>query len=199
MTPLPAEASAAAELADVLTTVLLVVGSVTLALALAAGLVTWWLVRRVRRSRAYRRGTLALRSVAGDRTSRHLARQRLILDRSVEATARVLGGAAAAGRPVGEMSAVADRLAEAARALDAELGLAEREPDPALRRSLSAGLDPRVAEHGRLSAGLRAAVLDARLSVGAVRLRGAADDLAVEAGALEAWGRSYRTSYGAGR
>jgi hypothetical protein len=191
MTAVPADASAVDGVVHVLTTLALIAGVGTLVLLATVGLTGWWVVRKIRRSRALRRGVLTVRSVAGDAQGRRIARQRLSVQRATEATDRALAAARAQGRPVGELPAVAARLAAAAVEIDDQLHLAEREPDVGLRRSLAAGLDGPVREHGRLSAELRACLLRSGAAVGGARLQRAGSSLALEVDALSAWGPSY--------
>ncbi|WP_448070550.1 hypothetical protein [Georgenia yuyongxinii] len=191
MTALPASASATSAVADALTAIAVVGGVTILVLLSTAGLTAWVVVRKIRRSRLLRRGALRVRTVAGDQAGRDLARQRVALQDAEDATERALAAARAQHRPVGELPAVAARLTDAGRELDAQLRLAEREPDRALRRTLARELDGRVREHGRLSAELRASVLSTGGAVGDARLLDAGSRLAVEVGALTAWQESY--------
>ncbi|MFD1505810.1 hypothetical protein FE374_00575 [Georgenia yuyongxinii] len=191
MTALPASASATSAVADALTTIAVIGGVTFLVLLTAAGLTAWVVVRKIRRSRLLRRGALRVRTVVGDQAGRELARQRVALQDAQDATERALAAAYAQHRPVGELPAVAARLADAGQELDDQLRLAEREPDRALRSALARELDGRVREHGRLSAELRASVLSTGGAVGEARLLDAGSRLAVEVGALTAWQESY--------
>lgn len=187
----------AADLVDVLAQVLLVGGAVMLVVGLAAVGTLWYAVRRIRRSRRLRRGVdrgrLTVRAVAGDDAGRRLARMRLEVQRSVDATERAIGAAQAQGAPVGGMPSIAANLVRTGRQLDDELRLAEVEPDQELRRAWVAWLTDQVAEHGRLCADLRRSVLSATMATGPSQLTRAGDHLAIEVEALHAWGTSYRT------
>ncbi|WP_127125180.1 hypothetical protein [Georgenia sp. SYP-B2076] len=180
-----------AGLVDVLAQVALVGGTILVLGMTAVALTTWLVVRRIRRSGVVRRnvdrGGLAVRAVAGDAPGRRLARMRLELRRSVEATGRSLAAAREQGRPVGDMPFVAERLARTASLLDEQLRLAEREPDLALKRSLAAGLDAQVEQHGRLTAQLRESVLQSGFTVGGAQLGDAGSHLSLEVDALQAW------------
>lgn len=176
----------AAGVVDVLGQVLLatlgVVGLVMV--TTTAGLVL--LVRRARRSRRLTRMRLVARSAVGP--AARLARLRLDLDRSMAATTGALGAAHAAGRPVGDLPVVVAQLSEAASALDERLRDAEREPDPGLRRSLTAGLVRDVREQGRLAAEVRTALRPAQRP----ELERARETLTIEREALRAWDATYR-------
>ena len=187
----------AADVVDALTQVVLVGGAVMLVLGLAAVGSLWYVVRRVRRSRRLRRGVdrcrLTVRAVTGDDAGRWLARMRLEVQRSVDATERAIGAAQAQGAPVGAMPSVAANLVRAGHQLDEELRLAEIEPDLELRHAWVAWLTDQVAEHGRLCADLRRSVFSATMATGPAHLARAGDHLALEVEALQAWGTSYRT------
>lgn len=191
MTGVPADVSAAHDLVDVLTTLAVIAGVGGLVLLTTVGLTGWWVVRRIRRSRALRRGALSVRTVAADPAGRRIARQRLAVERSTEATDRALADARVHGRPLGELSAVAARLAGAAAEIEDRLRLAAGEPDPALRRALADEVDGAVREHGRLSTQLRACLLRTGAAVGDTQLQRAGSSLALEVDALAAWGPAY--------
>jgi hypothetical protein len=187
----------AVDLVDAMAQVVLVGGAVLLVLGLAAAGSLWYMVRRIRRSRRLRRGVersrLTVRSVTGDDTVRRLARMRLELQRSVDATERAVGSAQAQGAPVGGMPSIAASLVRTGRQLDDELRLAEVEPDPQLRRMWIDWLADQVAEHHRLCANLRRSVLDAAMAAGPDHhLARTSDSLMIEVQALQAWGTSYR-------
>lgn len=189
----PADVLAAAGVADAVGQILLVLGIAGLVVITGAALTTWYVVRRIRRSRRVRagleRGGLTLRSVARDRSGRRLARLRLDVRRSAEATGRSLE--AARDRYVGDMPFVAADLARVGSALDGQLRLAEREPDAVVRQALLAGLEPRVREHTRLGAELRQALLGGGAAAGDARLLEAGSRLTVEVEALKTWGETF--------
>ena len=189
------EADTATGLVDVLVQVMLVGGTILVLGALALTLTTWLVIRRIRRSGVVRRtadrGALAVHAVAGDATGRRLARMRIGLRRSAEATGHALEAAVAQGRPVGDMPFVAERLARTGRLLDEQLQLAEREPDRALKRALAAGLDAQVEQHERLGAQLRESLLQPGFTVGLAQLGETASRLSLEVDALQAWDRGY--------
>ncbi|PFG39590.1 hypothetical protein ATJ97_2101 [Georgenia soli] len=189
--------AAGADLADTVAQVVLVGGAVMLLLGLAAAGTVWYLVRRIRRSRRLRRGVersrLTVRSVTGDDVARRLARMRLELQRSIDATERAIGSAQAQRAPVGGMPSIAASLVRTGHQLDGELRLAEAEPDLELRRMWLSWLEDQVTEHHRLCADLRRSVLDATMAAGPdPYLARTGDHLMLEAQALEAWGTSYR-------
>lgn len=196
MTVVAAEADAA-DLVDMVAQVVLVGGAVMLALGLAAVGTLWYLARRIRRSRRLRRGVersrLTVRSVAGDDVGRRLARMRLELQRSVDATERAIGSAEARRAPVGGMPSIAASLARTGRQLDDELRLAEAEPDLELKRVWTGWLADQVSEHHRLCADLRRSIFSATMAAGPDHhLARTSDHLMIEVEALQAWGTSYR-------
>ncbi|MHB1064455.1 MAG: hypothetical protein ACYC1Z_08230 [Georgenia sp.] len=189
----PTDVIAAAGVADAVGRLLLVIGIVALVLITGAALTTWYVMHRIRRSHRIRRGLerggLAIRSVAGDRSHRQIARLRLDVRRSAEATERSLE--AARGRYLGDTPFVAADLARVGRALDDRLRLAEREPDGVVRQTLRTGLEPRVREHTRLGAELRQALLGDVAAAGDARLVAAGSRLEVEVEALKTWGETF--------
>jgi len=188
-------ANVAEDMAEAAATVMLIGGTMLLIFGMTAVLSAWLLVRRIQRSRRIRsgwtRGTLTVRSLAGDDAGRQLARLRIQLRRSAEATERTLAAAGLHGRPVGDLPAVAAHLARAERTLDEQLRLAEREPHPALRQTLSARLEEQVRRSCTLAAELRQTLLLAGDSIGDSQLERASRHLAMEADALRAWNHSY--------
>ncbi|WP_211489920.1 hypothetical protein, partial [Georgenia thermotolerans] len=114
------------------------------------------------------------------------------VQRATDATDRALADARAHGRPLGELPAVAARLAGAAAEIENRLRLVASEPDPALRRALADDVDGAVREHGRLSSELRACLLRTGAAVGDTQLQRAGTSLALEVDALAAWGPAYR-------
>jgi len=188
-------ASVVEDMADAAAAVMLIGGTMLLIFGMAAVLSAWLVVRRIQRSRRIRsgwtRGTLTVRSLASDDAGRQLARLRIQLRRSAEATERTLAAAGLHGRPVGDLPAVAANLARAERTLDEQLRLAEREPHPGLKQTLSARLEEQVRRACALAAELRQTLLLAGDSIGDVQLERASRHLALEADALRAWNRSY--------
>ncbi|MFD1214947.1 hypothetical protein ACFQ36_23245, partial [Arthrobacter sp. GCM10027362] len=120
----------------------------------------------------------------------------LQLRRSAGATERTLAAAGVHGRPVGDLPAVAAHLARAERTLDEQLRLAEREPDPTLKRTLAARLGEQVGRAVALAAQLRQTLLLAGDSIGDAQLERASRHLALEADALRTWNHSYRSRGG---
>jgi hypothetical protein len=180
--------------------ILLFTGITMLCVGTAAAVGLWLVIRRIRRSRRLRNGlrtgTLTVRSYTKDDAGRRLARQRLGLQRSAEATGRALAAAFAEGRPVGELPLVADRLQAASRSLDTQLKLAEGEPEPGVKRSLAANLAGRAEQLNRLSGELRQHVMEAGYSADAEQLELAGRHLSREIEALHAWSSAYRGTPG---
>ncbi|EMY33784.1 hypothetical protein D477_013020 [Arthrobacter crystallopoietes BAB-32] len=199
MPEMTVEASAADFVSEVVPQILLIGGTVMLAFTLAAAVACWLVVRRIRRSRKIqrnmRKGQLMVRLATGDQSKRQLARLRLQLQRSTEATERSLTAASGQGRPVGELPAVALNLSKAEQALDAQLHLAEREPDPQLRRALLPGLQKQVEQLCGLGSELRQSVLQTGHSISTARMQQVGSHLAMELDALQTWNRSYNSHH----
>lgn len=195
-----ATASSGSFLADMVLQILLFTGITMLCFGTAVAVGTWLLIRRIRRSsllrNGLRTGTLTVRSYTKDDAGRRLARQRLGLQRSADATGRALAAAFAEGRPVGELPLVADRLQAASRTLDEQLKLAEGEPEPSVKRSLATSLAARTDQLNRLSGELRQHLMEAGYSADAEQLELAGRHLSREIEALQAWSSSYRGTPG---
>ncbi|MEV7648403.1 hypothetical protein [Arthrobacter sp. NPDC089319] len=200
MSMIPATASSESFLADMVLQILLFTGITMLCVGTAAAVGLWLVIRRIRRSRrlryGLRSGALTVRSYTKDDAGRRLARQRLGLQRSAEATRRALAAAFAERRFVGELPLVADRLHAASRSLDEQLKLAEGEPEPGVKRSLAASLDSRVQQLNRLSGELRQNLMEAGYSADAEQLELAGKHLSREIEALHAWSSAYRGTSG---
>lgn len=197
MPEMSVDASAADFISEVVPQILLIAGTFVLVLGLAFTLACWLVVRRIRRSRKMRqrmrKGQLMMRVATGDPSKRQLARLRMQLQRSSEATERSLAAASSQGRPVGELPAVALNLSRAEQALDAQLHLAGREPDPQLRRVLIPGLQKEVDQLCGLGAQLRQSVLETGHTVSTARLQQVGSHLAMELEALQHWNQSYKS------
>jgi hypothetical protein len=189
------DASAADFVSEVVPQILLIGGTVVLALGLAFALSFWLAVRRIRRSKkvrqSMRKGQLMMRVATGDPSQRQLARLRMQLQRSAEATERSLAAASGQGRPVGELPAVALNLSRAEQALDAQLHLAGREPDPQLRKVLIPGLRDQVQQLCGLASELRQSVLETGHTVSNAHMQQVGSHLAMELDALQTWNQSY--------
>ncbi|MGC5626658.1 hypothetical protein ACPYO6_00240 [Georgenia sp. Z1344] len=151
----------------------------------------WYGVRRLTRSKGVRRrieqGELNVRALSSDPTVREVAKHRLAMRRSTDATERALAAAKEAGRPVGDLPQVAADLDRAYREIDDDLRVVENEPDAAMRHRLLTDLLPDIRTHERLSGDLRRSLLHSRSS-STPALQRAADDLMLEAQALGALG-----------
>ena len=192
----PEPASAGTFLTDVVLQILLFTGVAVLAIGTAAAVTLWLVIRKIRRSRRLRNGlrtgTLTVRSLTKDDAGRRLARQRLGLQRSAEATERALSAARSEGRPVGELPLVAARLEAASRSLDEQLKLAEGEPDLRVKHALADSMAGRADHLNRLSGELRQNLLEASYSADAEQLELAGRHLWREIEALHAWSSAYR-------
>ncbi|CAM3736969.1 hypothetical protein OCAE111667_24290 [Occultella aeris] len=186
---MPAETITAAT-EFVVTTLAVLAGTAAVGVA-AVGTAFWLVVRRVRRSKALRRGVdrglLGARSVVSDGAGRQGARLQLAIAREREATTRALTAAGAQGRPVGELPAIAEHLETVAAGLDERLRLVEREPDPALRARLTERIAGEVGEYRRLATGVRESAMGNHSA--AAELGAAAERLQIEGEALRSWDR----------
>ncbi|UNX55073.1 hypothetical protein MF406_01950 [Georgenia sp. TF02-10] len=195
MTPVPADVTVA-DIGDAVAQLLLVGGVMLVVLTAALAGTTWLVVRRVRRSRRLRRGMdrgrLVVGTVMGDDAGRRLARMRLEVQRSLDAVERSLGAARAQQRPMGDLPSVAAHLQRAGEQLDAELRLAEREPDRELKTAWASWLADQVRDHTRLAADLRRTLHRTGLAADNHHLQRAGDHLALEVQALRVWDSSYR-------
>ncbi|MFC7404066.1 hypothetical protein [Georgenia alba] len=185
------------ELVELLGRVLLIGVGALAVIGLLGVAATWYLVRRIRRSRRLRRGLdrgrLTVRSVAADDVGRQVARLRLQVQRSSAATERALAAAELRAAPVGAVVPVVEGLRQAGEQLDRELALAESEPDAELRSMWAGLLADKVTEHQRVSAALRRSLVDAAASAAPDQLGRAADHALIEVEALTTWSRTYRT------
>jgi hypothetical protein len=175
--------------------ILLILGSVMLVLGLASSVLVWLAVRRIRRSGIVRRaadnGVLTLHSLAMDRTVREPARLALELRRSNQANRRALNEAVQRGWPVGNLPDAADELERAAAALGDQLRIADREPNRALKRELSADLTHRVRALEGMSVDLRRCLLRSSVSVDRMELERSGARLEMEISAMHSWLGSY--------
>lgn len=124
--------------------VVLTVALAGLFLVLVAGILGLLAVRRVRRSRFWSSGVLALRSETGTGTGSELAALRLQLNRAIDATAAALAAARTSDTLTVEFSATAATLTQTAQAVDRQLRTARRDPDPATKAAALAALRPQV-------------------------------------------------------
>jgi hypothetical protein len=172
-------------------------GAVLGVLAIGAATGTWLLVRRVRRSgvlrRRIERGSSRLRSFSMDASARELARLRLELERSTDATRRSVAAAIAQGSPAGDLAATAEDLTRAEAVLCERIALAEREPNRALRGDLARGIGEQVNSLCALSAELRRTLLEVHQVSGSRQLDRASTRLTMEIGALKTWNAAYGT------
>lgn len=127
---MPENITPAVSMVDAVVQVAFIGGAVLLGLGLMATAATWLIIRRVRRSGIVRRsvdqGATRVRSFSTDGASRELAKLRLELQRSTQATRRSVASALAQGCPVGELPAAAEDLGRAELALTDQIRLAER-------------------------------------------------------------------------
>ncbi|MGC5615810.1 hypothetical protein [Georgenia sp. Z1491] len=165
------------------------IGAATTAVGVGS---VWYGVRRLSRSKGMRRrieqGELNVRALSSDPTVREVAKHRLAMRRSTDATDRALEAAREAGRTVGDLPQVAADLERAYREIDDDLRVVENEPDAGMRHRLLTDLLPDIRTHERLSGDLRRSLLHSRSSSSTPALRRAADDLMLEAQALGALG-----------
>lgn len=194
---MPQQFSDAGDFGDILMQLLLLGGVTLLVIGLGFALATWLIVRRLRRSgvvqRSFSNGVLTARSYAVDDGVRRIARLRLDLRRSGQATRRALDAASGSGGPIGELPMVAEDLFRAERALEDQLRLAEREPDRQLKRDLANRIGEQVQSYGTLSADLRRSLMHAGQPVGGAEIQRASTHLTREINVLQAWSKAYGT------
>lgn len=190
-------ADAAEVLLEGVLQLLLFGGAVLGVLAIGAATGTWLIVRRIRRSgilrRRIRRGSSRIRSFSTDASSRELARYRLQLERSTDATRRSLSAAIAQGSPAGALAATAEDLTRAEAVLGERIALAEREPNRVLREELARSIGSEVDSLCDLSAQLRRTLLEVHQVSGSRQLDRATSRLTMEIGALKTWNAAYGT------
>lgn len=172
-------------------------GAVLGVFALAALTGTWLIVRRIRRSGVLRRridqGSSRLRSFSTDASTRDLARLRLQLERSTDATRRSVAAAIAQGCPTGDLAATAEDVTRAEAVLADRILLAQGEPNKALRQDLARGIGVEVSSLCNLSAQLRRTLLEVHQASGSKHLERATSRLTTEIGALQTWSAAYGT------
>lgn len=163
--------------------------------AAALGLTTWLVIRRVRRSgvigRTKETALMTARTLSADSGVRRLAKLRLELHRSVQATERSLAAARSAGHPVGDLPEVAANLYSAHHWLDDNIRIAGQEPTRQGRAEHAGRFAPQVDTLTRLSAQLRQSLLQLGDDVGASATRSAGAHLRLEVEGLQAWSNSY--------
>lgn len=194
---MPQQLSDAGDFGDFIMQLLIFGGVTLLVIGLGFAVATWLIVRRLRRSgavqRSFSNGVLTARSYAVDDGVRRIARLRLDLRRSGQATRRALDAAAGSGSPIGELPIVAEDLFRAERALENQLRIAEREPDRQLKRDLAGRIGEQVQSYGTLSADLRRSLMQAGQPTGANEIQRASTHLTREINVLQAWSKSYGT------
>jgi hypothetical protein len=190
-------ADAAEVLLEGVLQLLLFGGAVLGVLAIGAATGTWLVVRRIRRSgilrRRFERETSRLRSFSPDASARDLARHRLQLERSTDATRRSLAAAIAQGSHAGDLVATAEDLTRAEAVLGERIALAEREPNRVLREELARSIGGQVDSLCDLSAQLRRTLLEVHQVSGSRQLDRATSRLTMEIGALKTWNAAYGT------
>lgn len=185
---------------DFLLQLLLIGGIVVLVSTLTLGLTAWVVARKVRRSGVIRRtketGLLNARTLSSDSSVRRLAKLRLELHRSMQATDRSLAAARSAGHPVGDLPAVAADLHRAHLSLQDNIRIAEQESDRQLRTSYAARFGQQVDTLTGLSGQLRQSLLQLGDDVGTTATLNAGAHLRLELEGLQAWSTSYSSKPG---
>jgi hypothetical protein len=172
---------------------LIIVIAILVVLAVVGGLaILAW--RRARRSGALDRGRRLLRrasltvqaQAAPTQAAREVAGLRQQLAATVEQTHASVAAALEADSPVGELPSLVRRLTRAADALEAELGLLAREPDPAELNARLAAARARVGELGGAARRIRHAAAAARQGASDAGVAELTGDLDTELSALQA-------------
>lgn len=180
---------------DAFLQLLMVFGIILLLMGLTSTALLWLAVRRIRRSGLMRRaadnGVLTLHSLAMDRTVREPARLALELRRSNQANRRALTEAVQRGWPVGNLPAAAEELERAAASVGDHLRMADREPNRALKRELTADLARHVRSLEGLSVDLRRCLLRGSGSMDRLELERSGARLNMEISAMHSWLTAY--------
>jgi hypothetical protein len=167
---------------------LIIVIAILVVLAVVGGLaILAW--RRARRSGALDRGRRLLRRASltvQAQAAREVAGLRQQLAATVEQTHASVAAALEADSPVGELPSLVRRLTRAADALEAELGLLAREPDPAELNARLAAARARVGELGGAARRIRHAAAAARQGASDAGVAELTGDLDTELSALQA-------------
>jgi hypothetical protein len=179
---------------------LLVALAVTvLVLLLITGTTAWVITRRLRGSAVVGRGLLQLKAQGlPPGPGRELATLRLSLEQATDYTARSVALAQQAGRPVGDLPALTRRLLGVRSALDGELALLEREPDPARLRTVLPAARARTEEVTAAATRIRNALGQVEAADTGAEMAALTDDVATEVNALQAGVTSLRGLGGAG-
>lgn len=175
---------------------------------LAVGITTWVMVRRIRKSgvtakirggveNAVSGGLLKVRAETSFGVKRELAKMRLRLKASLDATARSIDVARSEHRPVGDLPVVLGTLSRAGSSVDAQLALAEREPDAAMQESLAATLRVHVRDIEKAALEIRTTLSQTGTSAYSADVEDASTRLTAEARVLESWSQTYRNPWGA--
>ncbi len=170
-----------------------------LVLVLIAAITGWVIVRRLRRSGVFGRGLLQLRAQglpAGP--GRELAALRLSLEQATDYTAKSVALAQQAGRPVGDLPALTRRLLGVRSALDGELALLEREPDPARLRTVLPAARARTEEVTAAATRIRNALGQVEAADTGADMDALTADVSTEVNALQAGVASLRGLGGTG-
>lgn len=172
---------------------------VVLVLLLIAATTAWVIARRVRRSVVVGRGLLQLKAQGlPPGPGRELATLRLSLEQATDYTARSVALAQQAGRPVGDLPALTRRLLGVRSALDGELALLEREPDPARLRTVLPAARARTEEVTAAATRIRNTLGQVEAADTGAEMAALTDDVATEVNALQAGVTSLRGLGGAG-
>ncbi len=170
-----------------------------LVLLLITATTAWVITRRLRRSAVVGRGLLQLKAQGlPPGPGRELATLRLSLEQATDYTARSVALAQQAGRPVGDLPALTRRLLGVRSALDGELALLEREPDPARLRTVLPAARARTEEVTAAATRIRNALGQVEAADTGVDMDALTADVSTEVNALQAGVASLRGLGGTG-
>ena len=161
----------------------------------AAGFVAYRIlraiVRRVRPVRRIQRGTLRYQTLSGPAGRRQLHLLRWQLRNSIEATQRSLAVAGQCSQRVGDLPYITQTLTFAAGALDRQLSVAAKDPDPAVQGMYANNLSAHVNQVVQTASGVRQALARTAQPMTDLDLTELTRRLALEARLLDNWSATY--------
>jgi hypothetical protein len=140
---------------------------------------------------AVRRSILRARATAGSASGREIAGLRLQLQDSVAATRRSLEVARESRQHIGRLDPIVQSLSHAADVVDRQLAVAQKDPDPAIRRVYTETLGVQVEQILSTSTGVRTALARSAQPLAVVGLSELTQRLDVEAAMLANWSATF--------
>ncbi|MGI8612714.1 MAG: hypothetical protein ACR2KL_02005 [Nocardioidaceae bacterium] len=178
---------------------LVAIAVVLLVLFLSATITVWVVVRRLRRSALVARGLLQLKAQGlPPGPGQELAALRLSLRRATDDTVSSVALAEHAGRPVGDLPMLVQRLVSLSSDLDQQLRLLEREPDPVRLRVVLPTAKDRTTEVTATATRIRSTLDQFEAAETGGEIAALTVDVETEVTALQAGVESLRGFGGAG-